>query len=353
MTFFKNHVAGASVWFGAIIILVICVGLAISSTAAAKEIVLTDMAGRCVRLNGPAMRLVTTFKPATLCVFSLGLEKRLVGIDTESTREPFHLALWPGVKDVTPVGTKSQGLSIETIISLKPDLIILYSQKGGVRTADRLAAAGIPAMVILPENFQSLARCLALIATAAGKPAAAARAAGVIDRTLALARSKVADLTVDQKKRCYYAAPRGFFTTASADLLQHEMIVAAGGVNVGERLSGYFRDVSQEQFARWRPDVVVVSANISGQARREARRREFAHIPAFARGRVFAFPSSLCPWDFPSPLSSLGVLWLSARFYPERYADVDLLKEINRFHSDLYGRSLSDMKGRLDDEILP
>ncbi|MBI9083590.1 MAG: ABC transporter substrate-binding protein [Desulfobacterales bacterium] len=351
MRFLKDRFANALGWFGAVT-LMIGMGLALPATVAAEEIVLTDMAGRSVRLPGPAIRIVTTFKPATLCIFSLGLEKRLVGIDTESTREPFHLALWPGVKDVTPVGTKSNGLNIETIVSLKPDLIILYAQKDGVHTADRLAAAGIPAMVILPENFQSLARCLGLIATAAGEPAAAARATGVMGRTLALARSRVADLTAGQKKRCYYAAPRGFFTTASADLLQHEMIRAAGGVNVAVNLSGYFRDISQEQFARWRPDVVVVSSHIRGQARRVARRREFAHIPAFVHGRVYAFPSSLCPWDFPSPLSSLGVLWLSARFYPERYSDLDLATEIDRFHRDLYGRSLTDMKGRLDDEIM-
>ena len=96
----------------------------------------------------------------------------------------------------------------------------------------------------------------------------------------------------------------------------------------------------------------MVSANIREQARRVARRPEFAHIPAFAQGRVFAFPSSLCPWDFPSPLSSLGALWLAARFYPERYANLDLAAEIDRFHRDLYGQSLTDMNGRLDDEIL-
>ena len=85
--------------------------------------------------------------------------------------------------------------------------MILYAQKDGIHTADRLTAAGIPAMVILPENFESLARCLRLIAAAAGEPDAATRAIGVMDRTLALARSTVSDLADHEKKRCYYAAP--------------------------------------------------------------------------------------------------------------------------------------------------
>ena len=46
-----------------------------------------DMAGRTVTLTGQVNRIVTTFKPTTLCLFSLGLQDKLVGIDTSSKRD--------------------------------------------------------------------------------------------------------------------------------------------------------------------------------------------------------------------------------------------------------------------------
>ena len=102
--------------------------------------VVTDMAGRTLTLTRPVSRMVTTFKPATLCVFCLGLQHKLVGIDTDSRRDPLHRAVFPAVEQITAVGKKSSGLNLETIISVAPDLVVLYARK----TAGNLPTAWKP-----------------------------------------------------------------------------------------------------------------------------------------------------------------------------------------------------------------
>ncbi len=44
------------------------------------------MVGRKVTLHGEVNRIIPTFKPVTLCILSLGLQDRLVGIDTHSKK---------------------------------------------------------------------------------------------------------------------------------------------------------------------------------------------------------------------------------------------------------------------------
>jgi len=87
----------------------------------------TDQAGRQVMIPDKVHKIVTTFKPATLCVLSLGLAPRLVGVDTSSKRDRLSQAVFPGITQVAGVGNKSMGINFETLVSLEPDLVILSS----------------------------------------------------------------------------------------------------------------------------------------------------------------------------------------------------------------------------------
>ena len=108
-----------------------------------------DMAGRNVTICGDVERIVTTFKPATLSLFSLGLQGKIVGIDTGSKRDRLFQAVLPEVSGLTGVGSKSTGINFETVVSLAPDLVILYAQKDGIELAERLAVMKIPSIIIL------------------------------------------------------------------------------------------------------------------------------------------------------------------------------------------------------------
>ena len=74
----------------------------------------------------------------------------------------------------------------------------------------------------------------------------------------------------------------------------------------------------------------------------------YANVAAVARHRVHPFPSNIAPWDFPSPLSAAGVLWLAARCYPERFTDVNLIDEVERLHLAFFGKGFGALGGKLD-----
>jgi len=321
--------------------------------SADSQTTIVDMAGRKVTVSGRAERIITTSKPATLSVLSLGLADRMVAVDTHSPRVEINTAVYPAMSALPKIGNRSMGMNLEAIISLKPDLVILYAQKDGMITADRLSRSGIPAVIILPESMASIKAALRIIAQAAGCPERADTVIQAIDHVMSVVSARTDGLPAQQRKTVYYAGPEGFFSTASGNMLQDEMISLAGGINAGHALTGFFKSISPEQFVQWNPDAVFVCREIRSSAGKYLKKPELAEVRAVKGKQFFCVPSGNAPWDFPSPLSALGVLWAAKCLYPDRFTDVDLIKEIDQFHEILFSRSFTEMGGRLADTIHP
>ena len=201
---------------------------------------ITDMADRRVTLPDKVNRIIPTFKPVTLCLLSLGLQDKIVGIDSHSKRDKLTRAVFPEVAILKGVGSKSTGLNFETIVSLKPDLVVLYAQKDGTVLAHRLETLGIASIIILPESFENVKKSLEVIAMAAGQPERAEKIVKVMDDMLAQVADRIKTIDPAKRKTGYFASPRGLFSTAAGNMLQDDILYRAGVVNVAHELKGYF-----------------------------------------------------------------------------------------------------------------
>ena len=313
--------------------------------------VLTDMAGRRVTLKHPVKTLVTTFKPASLCVFSLGLAGQLVGVDTSFKRDRLARRIYPGIAHLPGVGTKTKGINIETLAGLKPDLVILYSQKDGLALAERLADMDIPSLVIIPESFKTIKDAMHLIAAAAGVSHRMASIGTEMDQLLSLVTRRLAGMPETERKTAYFASSRGLFSTTTANMLQHDILTRAGVTNVSSGLTGYFQNVSPEQLVRWNPDMMILSQHMPESETGRLAHPALRSLNAVAAGTVFRCPSNLAPWDFPSPLSVLAVLWTARKAYPDRFNDIDMQVAADRFHRTLFNKTMTGMGGSINDTI--
>jgi len=310
---------------------------------------ITDMAGRRVILNGSINRIVTTFKPASLCVLSLGLAHKMVGIDTSFGRDRLARAVFPEIADITGIGTKSLGIHFETLIALKPDLVILYSQKDGIELADRLSAMNIACIVIIPETYETILACLRLIAEATGEQNRVLPIEKHMEQILNLVSSRVSGLSDQEKKTAYFASSLGLFNTTTANMLQHDIMTRAGIINVSGNLKGYFQDISPEQLVKWNPDMILLSQHINRSEPERLSNPALKQIKAVSQNFIFRCPSSLSPWDFPSPLSVLATLWVAKKAYPKRFSDIDMTRQADDFHKCLFGKTMTQMGGNIND----
>ena len=312
---------------------------------------ITDMTGRKVTLPGKVNRIIPTFKPVTLCLLSLGLQNKIVGIDSHSKRDKLTQAVFPEVAKLKGVGSKSTGLNFETIVSLKPDLVVLYAQKDGPVLAHRLETLGIASILILPESFENVKKSLQVMAMAAGQPERAEKTVKVMDDMLAQVADRIKNIPLSERKTGYFASPRGLFSTAAGNMLQDDIMSRAGVINVAHELKGYFQDISPEQFITWNPDILILSRSLGRRTVERLNDPALGQVKAVRTKAVYRFPCNIAPWDFPSPLSALGTLWVAKKAYPDLFADTDMEKQSNLFHQKLFGKTFREMGGTLNDTI--
>lgn len=88
------------------------------------------------------IRVVTTYKPATDIVLALGGKDKLVGVSDGGKKDPVMVKLdesW--ASKLAEVGSKKNGVNMEQIVALKPDVVILYPTKESDDTVKKISRA--------------------------------------------------------------------------------------------------------------------------------------------------------------------------------------------------------------------
>ncbi|RAO98540.1 ABC transporter substrate-binding protein [Petrotoga sp. 9PW.55.5.1] len=304
-------------------------------------VIVRDMIGREVKVPLNVERIITTYKPATQFVFALNEQDKLVGVDDGSSREKLFSYIYPEIKNLTPVGSKREGVNIETIASLHPDVVILFPHNEAELTASKLEQLGIASFVINPESLEQIRETNILL----GKVLGLEEKARIVDEQFEnilniLQRTK--NLPNNQKKVIYFANSE-LLDTVGEGLLQNDMIELAGGINPAAMNKKGFVKISPEQLIVWNPDMVVTSQLYRGNIDDLLNDPKYRYVNAFKNKEVYRFPSELEPWDFPSPSSYLGMLWLAINAHPDLFTDIDYEQIVNDFYYTLYGISYNEL----------
>jgi len=307
----------------------------------ANSITVTDMDGREVTVPSIIERIVTTYKPATQFVFALNAQEMLVGVDDSAPKEELFTLIYPEVKSLTQVGSKREGINIETVASLNPDLVILFPHNQAEFTASKLETLGISTIIINPESLEEIRETNRLLGEVLGLEDRAKIVDNQFDNILKLLE-KAKNLLENQKKVVYFANSQ-ILDTVGKGMMQTDMIEWAGGINPAAQSDAGFIKISPEQLIAWNPDVIVTSQTFQGDIEELYKEEKYQNINAFKNKQIYRFPSVLEPWDYPSPLSYLGMLWLATKIHPELFSDIDFDKVADEFYYTLYGVSYSEL----------
>ena len=204
-----------------------------AALAAALLMVAVVIAGASAASAAPPQRILAIGGAVTETLYALGLEERVVAVDTSSTYPPRALAEKPNVGYL-------RALSPEGVLSVGPDLIIALDGAGPPDAVKVLKGAAIP-FETLPETRDE-AGVLALIRRVAAL-------AGVPERGEVLARNVAADFAALTALRARITAPRSavFVLSASgaapvvggAGTGAQAMFDLAGVANAMAALNGY------------------------------------------------------------------------------------------------------------------
>lgn len=206
-----------------------------------------DGLGREVILEGPAERIVSLVPSATLTLDALDARSALVG------RTDFDTVSWSA--DLPSVGGGLQP-SIEAVVSLDPDAVILFGGEQDPVTPARLDELGIPWVGIRPDGIADVLVIIGMLGTLTGREV---RAAALVDSLQAELAAVAAGAPGGPAPRVAYVMGGTPPWVAGPGTYIHELIELAGGENVFADLGSLYSSVSPEELVSRGVDVVLVS----------------------------------------------------------------------------------------------
>lgn len=214
--------------------------------AARESIELTDAAGHIVRLDRPAHRIVSLIPSATETLVAIGAGGDLIA------RTRYDNA--PEVAALPSVGGALDA-SVETIVSLRPDLVIAWQSESRQVTRERLVALGIPVIVLRTEDTTDVFRGIVSLGQLTGRDSAATAVASSIRATLDSVHRAVAGRPEPKVLYVGFTDPP---MTAGPRTFIGQLISLAGGTSIFTDSSQLWPNVAMEEIVRRDPDILIV-----------------------------------------------------------------------------------------------
>lgn len=253
----------------------VCASAASWSFAAEAAIELRDDRDIVVRLAAPAQRIVALAPNLTELAYAAGAGQRLVGVASFSD--------YPAAaRRVTQVGDAAR-VDIESIVSLKPHLVLAWKSGNQAGDIDKLVRLGYAVFVTEPVRLADIPRLLRTIGELAGTAPAAERAARAFKEGVQSLRARY---TRSRKVRAFYEVWHRPLITVSDRHMIGDVITLCGGQNVFADTPGLTPTVSLEAVIAAGAEAVLGGARSGSEAdfRSEWRQAPLAalrSLPAF------------------------------------------------------------------------
>nr|WP_305793853.1 hemin ABC transporter substrate-binding protein [Streptomyces rubrogriseus] len=216
--------------------------LPVTVRSADGERVTVERAERIVPLSGSLSEIV----------FTLGLGDRVVARDVTATFEQAAKL---------PVVTRGHDVSAESVLSLRPDLVLAETTSGPEEAVDQIRAAGVPVLFVeAAKGLADVGPRIGAVADALGVPAAGKELTRRSEQRIEAVRG---DVPHGQEPRVAFLYLRG---SASVYLIGGEdsgagsLIEAAGAVDAGaaSSLEKDFTAITSEALVKAAPDAILV-----------------------------------------------------------------------------------------------
>ncbi|AZD04727.1 cobalamin-binding protein [Pseudomonas chlororaphis] len=224
-------------------------------------------------LAGPALaveRVVSLAPSLSEIVVELDSADLLVGVLDAGERPP-------QLHNLPSVGRYGQ-LDMERLLSLRPDLLLLWPGSVGPAQREQLARLGIPTLVAEPHSLDQLTTQIATIAARLGRPQRGLERASELQQQLAGLRQRYARST--PLAVFYQVWDQPLYTVGGGQIISDALSVC-GARNVFADLPLPAPQVSVEAVLQRNPEVILAST----QAQLDAW-KAWPQLKAVAQGRL-------------------------------------------------------------------
>ena len=194
-----------------------------SSFVTANAATITDAAGQVIKVNKPFTRIISLYGAHTENLFSLGLDKEIIGVSKSEDYPP--RALQKEVYDYRG--------DAEKFLAARPDLVLIRPmiQRSKAKLVAKLVEAGITVVSLQPVNIEQTFSYWRTLGVLTGREEAAEAMvqnfkAGLID-----IQHKVEQIPATTRKRVYFEAIHRKMKTFAPTSMAMFTLTSAGAIN--------------------------------------------------------------------------------------------------------------------------
>jgi iron complex transport system substrate-binding protein len=284
--------------------------LTVLAAGPASALTLRDMLGREVTLPGAPARIVSLVPSVTEIVFSLGAQDRLVG-RTDFCDYPAAVRGKPSVGGmVNP--------SLETLVALKPDLVVATNEGNREETVRQLERLRIPTYLVHASRVAETVDLIERVGALTGRQADVPRLTGEMLQRIETVRRAVAPFP--RPRVLYVLWPDPLIVPGRASMLT-ELIDIAGGASITAADGDAYPRFSLEAAVARAPEVIILADHSTGAstAGRSAPEKwqQLVSVPAIRAGRLHSADLSIL--HRYGPRVPEGLEMLARMIHPEAF----------------------------------
>ena len=222
--------------------------LGLVSFACFAAIDVTDDRGRSIHLDHPAHRIVSLAPHITELLFEIGAGGFIVGTVDYSDYPP-------AANSIRRIG-RHNALDLETIVLLKPDLVIAWYSGNPVHQVEKIIGLGIPVFYSNPVKLSDVADTLRHFGVLTGLDQNGQKAQQAFMLRYQQLRQRYQH---KPKVRVFYEIWNQPMMTVNGQHIINEVIDLCGGENVFKTLPSLTPTVNTEAVLNADPDVIIAS----------------------------------------------------------------------------------------------
>jgi iron complex transport system substrate-binding protein len=266
-----------------------------------------DESGRQVAVPARITRVVTLAPNLTEIIFAIGAGDRLVGNTT-------YCDYPEAAKKIAKVGDTLQP-SVERIISLQPQLILVSTASQLEAFTRQLDAHGIAVYVTDPHDLEGMLRSVSALGEILDERENSARLVSDLRARIAAVEARVKDA---KPVTVFYQVSAEPLYTAGRDSFVTDLIRRAGGVSVTRDVPGAWPRYSAESAIAAQPEAIIMAtAESMGGNANAGVAASLGKSPAALAGRVYKINGDYV--SRPGPRLVDGLEQIARALHPDAF----------------------------------
>ncbi|NLL20068.1 MAG: ABC transporter substrate-binding protein [Clostridia bacterium] len=267
-----------------------------------KTVTITDMSGDTVTIDGEIKKIINLWPAGTASFFVMGAGDLLVGLAVNSpgAMNDWTQFFYPDCINIPALGGTTP--SIEDIVNLEPDLVIIHPSNAKDGFAEQIRAVGIPAINIYFSDYETMAEAYTILGEILGGKYQEKLAiwCDAVESKQAKIRGLTANIAETDRPVVYYTSGQSdsLTQTMAGDSIFSDWAESAGGIYAGSLMDFATTEVTPEAIFDLNPDVIICGGVYQHSSKNALKNTDgWKDLKAVTTDRVYTNPYACFNWE--------------------------------------------------------